>query len=74
MVAVRLDDDLIRDIDRERRRRRLTRASAIRDALTLWVQQERYGAAVRRDQEGYADQPVSEDEFGPVLGAQQWPR
>lgn len=74
MIAVRLDDDMIREVDRERRRRHLTRASAIRDALALWVERQRLEAAMRRDQQGYDEHPVTDDEFGPVLGAQRWPR
>lgn len=74
MIAVRLDDELVRDIDRERRRKHLTRAHAIRDALTLWIHRQRLESAMRQDQDGYAQHPVTDDEFGPVLGAQRWPK
>jgi len=74
MIAVRLDDSLVSEFDRERRRKRLTRTGAIRDALALWMQRQRLEADMRRDREGYARRPVAVDEFGPVLGAQRWPK
>lgn len=74
MIAVRIEDALVQEVDRARRRRRMTRASVIRDALSLWVNQQRLLAAIRRDQEGYAQHPVTDEEFGPVLGAQAWPK
>jgi predicted transcriptional regulator len=74
MIAIRLDDDLVREIDQERRRHHLTRTAAVRDAVTLWVRRQRLESAMRRDQEGYAEHPVAEAEFGPVLQAQRWPK
>lgn len=74
MTAVRLDEELLRDIDRERRRAKLSRARVIHEALALWLERRRLEAAVRSDQAGYAEHPVDEEEFGPVLGAQAWPK
>ena len=74
MIAVRLEDRLLSEFDRERRRTKLTRARAIRDALSLWVERQRLEADMRRDRDGYAKHPVSDDEFGSVLGAQRWPK
>ena len=71
---MRLREELLEQVDRERKRARLTRAAAINEALDLWVDKRRYEQAVRSDQEGYARRPVSTDEFESVLGAQTWPK
>jgi len=74
LLAIRIDEDLLAEIDRERRQVGLTRARAVKQALSLWMEQRRYQEAVRRDRQGYETHPVKEEEFGPVLGAQTWPR
>ena len=74
MVAIRLDEGLLVRVDHERRRRRITRARAVHEALADWVARHRLAEAVREEAEAYARQPVAEDEFGPVLGAQPWPK
>jgi len=74
MIAVRLDEELLAQVDEERRRTRATRAKVVHEALALWIEQRRLAAAIRRDQDGYAKKPVRKDEFGPVLGAQVWPK
>ena len=71
---MRLGESLIDQVDRERRRDGLSRAQAIQNALELWIRRRRLEAAVRREHEGYARHPVTPDEFGPVLGAQVWPK
>jgi metal-responsive CopG/Arc/MetJ family transcriptional regulator len=73
LIAVRLQDELLAQVDRERKRTGLTRAAAINQALQLWVEKRQYLEAVRRDHEGYDRHPVREDEFAPILGAQTWP-
>jgi hypothetical protein len=74
MVTVRVDERLLADVDRERRMQGLSRARVIHEALALWIERRRLTEAVRREQEAYAQRPVRDDEFGPVLGAQRWPR
>ena len=74
MIAIRLDEGLLVRVDRERRRRRITRARAVHEALADWVARHRLAEAVREEAEAYARQPVTDDEFGPVLGAQRWPK
>ena len=73
-MAVRLDDRLLARVDRERRRRGVTRARAIHEALADWVARERLAEAVREEAEAYERHPVAPDEFGPVLGARRWPK
>ena len=74
MIAVRLRDETLSRVDRERRRAGLTRAAAIHEALELWVSRRQYEQAILRDQEGYAQNPVDDEEFAAVLGAQVWPK
>jgi metal-responsive CopG/Arc/MetJ family transcriptional regulator len=74
MIAVRLQEGLLEQVDAERRQAGLSRAATIAEALRLWIDRRRYEEAVRRDQEGYARRPVKADEFEPLLGAQAWPR
>jgi Arc/MetJ-type ribon-helix-helix transcriptional regulator len=74
LIAIRLDETLLAGVDAERRRARVTRAAAVKQALVLWLERRRYQDAVCRDQAGYERHPVSDDEFGPVLGAQAWPK
>jgi len=70
MIAVRLDEQLLVRVDRERRRRGISRARAVHEALADWVARR----AVREEAEAYGRQPVADDEFAPVLGAQRWPK
>jgi predicted transcriptional regulator len=74
MTTIRLDDELLRDVDRQRRRAKLSRARVIHEALALWLERRRSEEAIKADQDGYDRHPVSDDEFGPVLGAQSWPK
>ncbi len=72
MYRVRIEDGLLARVDRERRRRGVTRARAVHEALASWVARERLAEAVREEAEAYAKHPVAADEFGGVLGAQRW--
>jgi metal-responsive CopG/Arc/MetJ family transcriptional regulator len=73
MIAVRLDEDLVARVDRERARLAISRARAIHEALAAWLERLRLEQAIRREHEGYERLPVSAGEFGAVLGAQRWP-
>ncbi len=74
MITVRIEEDFLAEIDRERRRGSISRSRVIKEALALWVERKKTEEAVRRDQQGYERAPVTDDEFGPVLGAQRWPK
>ena len=52
----------------------MTRARAVHEALAEWVARGRHADAVREEAQAYARHPVADDEFGPVLGAQRWPK
>lgn len=74
LIAVRIDDRVLRDVDRARRRSKTPRAKIIHEALEEWLARQREKELVRRDQEGYARMPVGVDEFEPLLSAQAWPK
>jgi metal-responsive CopG/Arc/MetJ family transcriptional regulator len=74
MITLRLREDLLSRLDRERRRAGLTRAAAINEAVQLWMARRQHDEAVESDQQAYDRHPVTEDEFAPVLGAQKWPK
>jgi hypothetical protein len=74
LIAVRIDEKLLAQVDKERKKSRLPRARAMTEALSIWLAARRRAEAVRRDQAGYEAHPVDADEFGPVLQAQVWPR
>ncbi len=74
MIAIRLEEALLVHVDRERRRRGISRARAVHEALADWVARQRLADAVREEAEAYGRQPVTETEFAPVLGAQRWPK
>jgi predicted DNA-binding protein len=58
MIAIRLHDEMLSQVDQERKRTGLTRAAAVKEALQLWVEKRQYDEAVRRDQEGYKRHPI----------------
>jgi len=71
-IAVRIDEELLCAIDR--RARRGQRSEIVREALQMWIARRDLAEKVRRHREGYARRPVKPGEFGPVLGAQVWPK
>lgn len=74
MIALRLDESLVKEVDRERRRGGLSRAEVVRRALELWLRRQQAEREIEREHAGYAKHPVGPDEFSSVLGAQVWPK
>ena len=74
MVAVRIDDRLLAEVDGERKRRRISRARAIHEALQFWLHRGLLEEAIRREHEAYTRRPVRQREFAPLIGAQVWPK
>lgn len=74
MVAVRIDEQLLERIDDERKRRRISRARAIHEALQFWLHRGLLEEAIRGEHEAYTRRPVRRREFGPIVGAQVWPK
>jgi metal-responsive CopG/Arc/MetJ family transcriptional regulator len=74
MIAIRIDEDLLGHVDRERRGRGLSRTRAVEEALRLWLERHHFEEAVRREHEAYKRKPVRRSEFDAVLGARTWPK
>ena len=74
MIALRLDERLVARVDRERRRRGISRTRAVHEALAEWLARRRLADAVREEAEAYGRQPVDPGEFEPILGTQRWPK
>jgi len=74
MISLRLADELVERVDQERERDGLSRAQVVQSALELWIGRRRLEEAIRREHRGYDRHPVRAEEFGPVLGAQVWPK
>lgn len=73
-ISLRIDALLLREIDRAGRADKRGRSEVVREALEFWLQRRSLAEKVRLHREGYERQPVREDEFTPVLGAQTWPK
>jgi len=74
MLSVRLDERLVNAVEAIGRTERRGRSELVREALELWLKQRRTADQVREHAAGYGRHPVSEEEFGPVLGAPTWPK
>jgi metal-responsive CopG/Arc/MetJ family transcriptional regulator len=74
LVSVRVEEDLLEEIDRAGGAEGRGRSEVVREALELWLERKRIAAKVRAHSKGYAKRPVKADEFEPVLSAQRWPK
>ena len=63
MVAVRIDEQLLACVDGERKRRRISRARIIHEALQHWLERRLLEEAIEREHEAYARRPVRKSEF-----------
>jgi metal-responsive CopG/Arc/MetJ family transcriptional regulator len=70
MIALRLDEALVKQVDRECRRGGLSRTEVVRRALELWIRSQSLEREIEREHAGYAKHPVAAEEFSSVLGAQ----
>jgi Arc/MetJ-type ribon-helix-helix transcriptional regulator len=74
LVAVRLPEETLHNVDRERKKNHLTRSAVIKLALDAWVQRQRYEADMKRDRDAYDRHPVNAEEFRSLIAAQVWPK
>ena len=73
-ISIRVEEKLIESVDQLRKQEGRDRSEVIREALQLWLRDRRLEGQVRSHLRGYEEHPISNDEFEPVLGAQQWPK
>lgn len=73
-ISIRIDDSLLEAVDTALEEQQRGRSEVVREALELWLKRRSLAEKVRRHREGYKRHPVAPEEFGPVLGAQRWPK
>jgi metal-responsive CopG/Arc/MetJ family transcriptional regulator len=73
-ISIRIDEELLHAVDVASEKGHRGRSEVIREALETWLKQQTLEEKVRRHRAGYLRQPVTEEEFSPVLGAQAWPK
>jgi metal-responsive CopG/Arc/MetJ family transcriptional regulator len=62
-IALSLPEDLLREIERARKRRGKTRSALVQDALRLWLHRESDASLVREWEEGYRRMPEGRAEI-----------
>ena len=62
-IALSLPVDLLRELERARKRRGKTRSALVQDALRLWLHRDNEASLVREWQEGYRRMPESRTEI-----------
>lgn len=72
-ISIRLEDRLLKRIDRSARSAGKKRSDVIRDALQEWVRASSVRELEIREAEGYRKRPQSKDEYEPWLKVQAWP-
>lgn len=72
MIALMLDEDVLRHVDRERRRFGLSRARVVQEALEMWIERRRLEEAISLDESGYKPCAVRSGKTPAVLGSQLW--
>ncbi len=70
-VQLVLDEQTLRDADREARRAKVSRSELVRRAIRLYVELERTRALEAKHRAGYARHPERPDELGGF--EESWP-
>ena len=73
-ISIRLDESLLRAVDRVGEGDNRRRSEIVREALELWLERRTLAEKIRRHRQGYERSPVAADEFAPVLETQIWPK
>ena len=74
MISIRIDEELLHAVDVVGEKEQRGRSEVIREALEAWLKQRTLAEKVQRHRAGYLRQPITDEEFAPVLGAQTWPK
>ena len=73
-ISIRIDEELLHAVDVVGEKEQRGRSEVIREALEAWLKQRTLEEKVQRHRAGYLRQPITDEEFAPVLGAQTWPK
>jgi len=71
-VQMTLDEDLVRSVDRVRRKLHLSRSAFTRDALRESLARYSISQQENKHREGYERHPVAADEFAVWEAEQDW--
>ena len=58
-IALSLPEDLLREVERVRKKRGQARSALVQDALRFWLRSQRYALLAREWEEGYRRMPES---------------
>jgi metal-responsive CopG/Arc/MetJ family transcriptional regulator len=72
-VQVNLEESLVKEVDRARRRLAISRSAFVRDALRAALDRLRDGALEEKHRAGYERKPVSASEIADWEEEQIWP-
>ncbi len=72
-VQFTLEEELLRQIDRDPEAKRLGRSAFLRRAAREYLARRRNQQIRDAYRRGYGERPVSAEEFGPLIEAQAWP-
>lgn len=72
-VQFTIEEELLRQIDRDPEAKRLGRSAFLRRAAREYLARRRNEAIRDAYHRGYRAQPVSAEEFGPLMEGQAWP-
>lgn len=72
IVQITLDDELVKQIDRLSKKRKLTRSAFMHEALTKAVAHYTELGAEKKHRQGYVAHPVNKDEFSVWENEQDW--
>ncbi len=73
-LSITIEEPLLRELDRGIKAMSLKgRSEAIRQAIRDWLKHQKERKEIQREIDGYRKYPVTQDEFGPLLAAQEFP-
>ena len=72
-IQILMDDKLIKEVDREAKRRRSDRSKLIREALAKMLKEARTRALEEQHRRAYERFPQQWEEYGPWQKIQAWP-
>ena len=72
-VQFTLEEELLRQIDRDPEAKRLGRSAFLRRAAREYLARRRSQEIRDAYRRGYGERPVAAEEFGPLIEAQAWP-
>jgi metal-responsive CopG/Arc/MetJ family transcriptional regulator len=72
-VQFTIEEELLRAIDRDPEAKRIGRSAFLRQAAREYLARRQNASIAAAYRRGYGENPVTADEFGPLIEAQAWP-